>query len=719
MDYPKQKISTEYPVPRIGRVDFESAEIGGIKISNWDKLSPALKTELRMVEYIEFDEVLLHDTGAVGLARVDNGVCALLNGHPSFWEKNGMEDVLGNVENVFVEENFLYGDIKIPDVNKASELIKALESGLRMPTSIGYTNHAGRLSYEAERFKIEVENWELRHLAVVPEGADNSTSLGKREKSAHSFFIRSSSPPKKNRKKNNEKEKKEEECGINELSFSQAAERKIINQPEEKPMDKQSSGEVAAESATETIRNFAEPKKERGEIENLTDIHEFLDGFCERDFVKSRKDKIGGAIAEAYGKAPDVSLSERIKIITEAINVEQGREDIADGFRGGFAQELSRKEREVYSYSKAIMMGGGKLKKDGLEWEVSQEIEKSRPGALTEKAGAIFTSMSLLRQDPREQIRTSLTMGTAASVGNFVQESVLADQFAPPHRKMDVLTMLGATMLTGLRTKGAIPVQATEAASGWTAEAAARAESNLTGAKRSLEPHRLTTLQSASYELMATEGNLDTENIMRQSAYQSMMDAVNASAIAGASSGNDPTGVINTTGINTLTASTNGDVVNWSDLVALWRLLAEDDVSTSMGWRLLANPLVFARFMSVRKDASKASAGNSYTSGTLYLDYIVPRVGTHGMFTDISGIEGLSSNHVPKGITRGSTTTTSPIVMGYWPDLVCATWDSVQVVVDPFSSAEDGIVRLIMTSLHDVAIKRPTSFAVNPNAIHD
>lgn len=705
MDYRRQKISTEYPVARVGRVDFEGGEIGGIEITNWNQLSPSVKMQLQNSEWVEFDEILKHDKNAVGLDRVENGVCALLDGHPSLWGKNGLGDVVGNIDNVFIEGSEMFGDIKIPDVGKAGELMASLEAGLRLPTSIGYTNHKGRLSMTDGRYQIEVMDWELRHLAIVPEGADNSTLLSKREKP--NFQIRNSFS-----KKIPKKSLKEKKDGIVDFDFP-SQERKINN---EEIVMENPKGEVAPEKtiAQEPVQPApVQSQPESTSNESLVDIHRQLDIFCQRDFVKAKYSDIAGSVAEAYGKPAGVSLSERIKIITDAIAISQGRQDIADGFDGGFSQELSLKEQRKYSYSKALMMASGNAKKDGLEWEVSKAIEQKKPGSLRDNPNAVYTSMSMLRRAEYE--RTSLTMGTAASVGNFVQETIYADQFTPPHRKIDVLTMLGCTMLSGLMTKGAIPVQATEAASAWTAEAGTRAESNLTAAKRTLEPHRLTTLQSYSYELMATEGNLDVENLMRASAYQSMMDSLNASAINGGTT-NEPSGVLATSGLNVLTASTNGDVVNWADIVALWSLLGEDDVSTGMGWRMLVNPVIMAKFMSVRKDAVKATAGNAYTSGTLYLDYIVPRVATHGMFTDISGIEGLSSNHVPKGRTRGNSTT-SPIILGYWPDLVCASWDSVQVVVDPFSKAEDGIIRLIISSLHDVAVKRPTSFAVNSHAI--
>ena len=52
------------------------------------------------------------------------------------------------------------------------------------------------------------------------------------------------------------------------------------------------------------------------------------------------------------------------------------------------------------------------------------------------------------------------------------------------------------------------------------------------------------------------------------------------------------------------------------------------------------------------------------------------------------------------------------IVFGNWADFVIGQWGALDITVDPYSKAADGMVRLVINSFFDAKPRREESFAV-------
>ncbi len=55
------------------------------------------------------------------------------------------------------------------------------------------------------------------------------------------------------------------------------------------------------------------------------------------------------------------------------------------------------------------------------------------------------------------------------------------------------------------------------------------------------------------------------------------------------------------------------------------------------------------------------------------------------------------------------------VVFGNWNDLLLAQWTGSQVVVDPYTLAGQGQIRIVMQTLVDHAVRHTKSFALSTN----
>jgi hypothetical protein len=69
------------------------------------------------------------------------------------------------------------------------------------------------------------------------------------------------------------------------------------------------------------------------------------------------------------------------------------------------------------------------------------------------------------------------------------------------------------------------------------------------------------------------------------------------------------------------------------------------------------------------------------------------------------------SNLVPSNLTKGTGTGLSAAIFGNWEDLFVGQWGGLDIVVDPYSLAEYGDIRLVLNAYNDVLVAEPASFA--------
>jgi len=72
---------------------------------------------------------------------------------------------------------------------------------------------------------------------------------------------------------------------------------------------------------------------------------------------------------------------------------------------------------------------------------------------------------------------------------------------------------------------------------------------------------------------------------------------------------------------------------------------------------------------------------------------------------------------VPSTLTKGNSDVCSAIIFGNFADLLIGQWGGMDIVVDPYTQAPSGLVRLVINSWWDVLVKRAASFAAMQDAL--
>jgi HK97 family phage major capsid protein len=347
---------------------------------------------------------------------------------------------------------------------------------------------------------------------------------------------------------------------------------------------------------------------------------------------------------------------------------------------------LDRREQKRYSVLKAIMSMAEPQKFDGgLEREVSNEIAR-RTGRV---ARGLFVPDGLSMRD----LTTSTASGTAKA-GNTVATDLLPASFVDVLRNKLVLNEVGASFLTGLQGNVAIPRKTAAANTYWVAENSAPTESSNAPAfdQITLSPKTVGGYVDFSRRLML-QSSLDIENLVRNDLASTIAAAMDSAALSGSGS-NRPTGVLNTSGIGSVTLGTNGGAPTWAMIVNLVKEVEIDNA--------LAGRPAFVTSANVRAKLSQTAKQSSGVEGNFILGE-----GNASLY----GYPLVVTNAMPSNLSKGSGSNLSAMIFGDWSSLMIGQWSGIDLLTDPFTNSSTGAIRV--TAFHDCdfAVRHPESFA--------
>jgi len=286
--------------------------------------------------------------------------------------------------------------------------------------------------------------------------------------------------------------------------------------------------------------------------------------------------------------------------------------------------------------------------------------------------------------------KRDLTVGTNSAGGYTVATNLLASSFIDIlHNAMQVVN-LGATSLTGLVGDVAIPKNSTAATGYWVAEGGDITESAPAFAQVTLSPKTVGGLTDLTRRLIL-QSSIDVESFVRRHLATILALAIDLAAINGSGSSNQPTGILQTSGIGSVVGGTDGAAPEWADVVDLESAVSLDNAAIgSLGY--LTNSKVVGKL----KQTEKAS-----NTGKFVLE----------KNNELNGYKLAMSNQVPSDLTKGSSSNCSAIIFGNWADLLIGTWGGLDVVVDRSTFSASGGVRIAVFQDVDIAVRHAESFA--------
>jgi HK97 family phage major capsid protein len=341
-----------------------------------------------------------------------------------------------------------------------------------------------------------------------------------------------------------------------------------------------------------------------------------------------------------------------------------------------------------FSITEAIQ---GKLngRMNGLVREMHEQAVKESRTFGKEIEGVGIPSF-LVQPEKRD-----LTVGAATQIGNTVATEVGT---MIPYLQPRLQTMaLGATMMTGLTSNVSIPRNNGIGSAAWEGETDENAETNLTTDVISLSPNRLGAVMEYSKQLLL-QSTVSVDNLVRQDLQRAIAIALDLAAINGSGTGNQPTGILNTGSIGDVAMGTNGAVPTRAKLVDLVTALAT--ANADMGnLAFLTTPGIRGKLQQTLLDAG---------SGRFVWENP----------NELLGYNAQVSTQVPSNLDKGSSSgVCNAIIFGNWSELMIAQWGGLDLLADPYTKGSQAMVRIIVNSWWDIALRHPASFAAIQDAL--
>lgn len=428
------------------------------------------------------------------------------------------------------------------------------------------------------------------------------------------------------------------------------------------------------------LKSSKELKESKGEIWQKAKDIITLSKEGKRDLTDDETTEYDGHLA----KMKDFDIE-----IKRAEETEKRMAEMAGAYHNKENEKKGKNEVRSYSFLKAIRAKVEGRSLEGIEAEMHQEaVKEARLNGLS--VSGIGIPSIVLGAEKRD-----LTAGTDSEGGYTVKDDM--GELIPALRKKLLILSLGARYMGGLTGNVPIPRQATKASATWEGENDATAETSPTFEKAELTPHRLAAFTDLSKQLII-QSSIGAEQFVRSDLEKAIRLALDYAAINGSGSSNQPTGILNVSGIGTATGGTNGLAPTWDHIVKLEKELAVDDADIGK-LAYLTNPKVRAKLKVTALDTG---------SGL----FIWPKD------NKLNGYNTGVTTQIPSDLDKGTSTgVCSAIIFGNFDDLIIGQWGGLDVVVDNFTKAKEGQIVLVINSYWDIAVRHAESFAAMVDAL--
>jgi HK97 family phage major capsid protein/HK97 family phage prohead protease len=539
----------------------------------------------------------------------------LNDGAPLLFNHN-MDEIVGVVERAWIDKDKRgYAKVRFAKTARADEVMGLVNDGILRNVSFGYRIMDMVESKKSGQSTYTATRWEAYEVSMVTIPADPTVGVGRAEANEkRAVNLTREDPP------------------------AQPAEITNEDTMSEQTVDIQTIATQAAEA-------------ERSRIASISALGE---RFKQQDLARNLIDS---------GK----SLDEARAAILESISVEQKPVT-------GTETDIGLTQKEVREYSFLRAMNALANPGDRGAWEAAafeREVSEAGAKAAGKSSRGIFVPSEILRN------KRDLTAGTNNAGGFTVATDLLAASFIEMLRNRAVVMRSGATMLSGLVGNVAIPKQSAAATAYWVAENSAPTESQQTLAQVTMNPKTVGAWTDISRRLL-NQSSIDVEAMVRRDLSSVIALAIDAAALYGSGSSNQPTGIKNQTGVNTKDfAATNP---TFAELVAMETEVATDnaDIGTMV---YLFNPAQRGALKTTEKATNTAQfvwePGNT-----------------------VNGYRTETSNQVTAG----------DVFFGNFADLLIGMWAGLDLMVDPYSGSTAGTVRVVALQDIDIAVRNAVSF---------
>jgi len=366
------------------------------------------------------------------------------------------------------------------------------------------------------------------------------------------------------------------------------------------------------------------------------------------------------------------------KAISDGISVAEFRgillENISNNTPLETPSEIGMTKEEVREFSlvkaiRAMANPSDRQAQKDAEFEFECSAEAARQYG--KDAQGIMLPAEVLRTWGKRDINSS-------DDSTLISEDYRGGDFIDVLRNESSVMQAGATMLRGLQGNVVIPKKTAASSAGWIAtEGTAASESEFTSGSVTMSPKVIGAFTDAT-RLLLQQSSLDVENLIRDDLTKSIATAIDAGALAGSGSSGQPTGIANTSGINTTTFAAANPT--WAEIVAMESAVANDNALTG-SLAYICRPADFGTLKTTEKATNTAQ-------------FVVSPDNT------MNGYNVVRSNQVTSG----------DFYFGNFADLLIGMYGGLDITVDPYALSTSGGVRIVALQTVDVAVRHAVSF---------
>lgn len=428
---------------------------------------------------------------------------------------------------------------------------------------------------------------------------------------------------------------------------------------------------------SETNLNFKQEIKMEKQIKqdiNLDEVRSKTVEEAKAEFKRNSKEIIDLAVRHNKRDLAD-------KAISEGISVEEFRGVLLENIANDKPLEtpsdigMTAKEVKRFSVVKALRALANptdrKAQADAaFEFECSEEA--ARQNRTT--AQGIMLPADVLAQWGRRDLNSS-------NDSTLIPQDFKGGDFIDVLRNQSSVMAAGATMLRGLSGSVVIPKKTAASSGGWIAtEGNAASESEFTSGSVTMSPKVIGAFTDVT-RLLLQQSSLDIENLIRDDLTQSIAIAIDLGALAGSGSSGQPTGVKNTSGVNTTTFAAANPT--FAEIVGMESAVAADNALLG-NLSYICKPADYGTLKTTSKDSGSGQ-------------FVVEPDGR------MNGYNVVRSNQVTSG----------DFYFGNFGDLLIGMYGSLDITVDPYSLSNTGSIRIVALQTVDVAVRHAVSFCVS------
>ena len=349
---------------------------------------------------------------------------------------------------------------------------------------------------------------------------------------------------------------------------------------------------------------------------------------------------------------------------------------------------LSDSETKRFSVTRALnAMLENNWKGAEFERECSMEVAT----AIDREPNGFFVPFEVqTRRYERPSIRREMTTGGAGTGAEHVGTFHDGANFIEQLRTNIAAVQAGARMLPGLRQNLDIPKKTSGATFAWLAESGTVTLSDLGTGQVQLSPKTVGGGTQASRRMLK-QSIPAIDDLIMQDLVEGAAEIIDLGAIEGSGASNQPTGVINTTGINTQVVNPAGQPT-YAEVVGFRTAIATDNALRGrMGW--ITTSAVSGFCMTAEKSSGSGRFIMEPTPGSMF--------------------GGAPDNLIGYPVYESNQLTAGTMILGNWAELLIGMWGVLDLRPDPYTAANADALIIRAFQDIDIGVRHAESFCHN------